>query len=159
MVTFQYNKSLLFVLLQWDNFWLSKCHIWPPKFKDQVTAALALVVVWDHILTPTISSTRSENIVTRFSPLVRYFHPLTISNGKSFCSQMSLNFNMRIYNKEPFFILSMTFYRILFITDCWYNPLTYPPKHKVSTAKRGVKISYDSCVRTSRKKKQYTGVT
>ena len=104
IVTFQYNKSLLFVLLQWDNFWLSKCHIWPPKFKDQVTAALALVAVWDHILTPMISSPRSDNIVTRFSPPVRYFYPLTISNGKSFCSQISLNFNMHIYNKKLFYI-------------------------------------------------------
>ena len=58
--------------------------------------------VWDDIFTPTISSPRGENIVTIFSPPLRYFHPLTINNGKSFRSQISLNFIMCIYNKEPF---------------------------------------------------------
>ena len=95
-----------------------------------------VIPVWDDIFTPTLSSPRGENIVTIFSPPLRYFHPLTISNGKSFGSQISLNFIMCIYNKEPFFILSMNFYRFLSITDCWYNPLTCPPKHWVSTAKR-----------------------
>ena len=64
------------------------------------------------------------------------FSPLTKSNGKSFCSQISLNFIMCIYNKEPFLYFLWLFNRFLFITDCWYNPLTYPPKHWVSTAKR-----------------------
>ena len=58
--------------------------------------------VWDDIFTPAISSPRGENIVTIFSPPLWYFHPLTISNGKSFCSQISLNFIMCIYNKEAF---------------------------------------------------------
>ena len=65
--------------------------------------------VWDDIFIPMISSPRGENIVTIFSPPLRYFHPLTVSNGKSFCSQVSLNFIMCIYNKELFY----TFYDFL----------------------------------------------
>ena len=61
-----------------------------------------LAPVWDDIFTPTISSPRGENIVTIFSPPLRYFHPLTISNGKSFCTQISLNIIMCIYDKAPF---------------------------------------------------------
>ena len=68
-----------------------------------------LVLVWDDIFTPTISLPRGENIVTIFSPPLRYFHPLTISNGKSFCSQISLNLIMCIYNMELFY----TFYDFL----------------------------------------------
>ena len=74
-----------------------------------VNTVVADVPVWDDIFTPTISSPPGENIVTIFSPPLRYFHPLTISNGKSFCSQISLNFVMCIYNKEPFY----TFYDFL----------------------------------------------
>ena len=50
------------------------------------------------------------NIVTTFSPPLRYFHPLIINNRKSFCSQISSNFFMCIYNKGPFF---NTFYDFL----------------------------------------------
>ena len=43
------------------------------------------------------------------------FSPFTISNGKSYCSLISSNHTMFLYNKEPFYIFSMAFYRFLFI--------------------------------------------
>ena len=116
-----------------DNW---KCGVWwaiMPRFQGPV---------WDDIFTPTISSSRGENIVTIFSPPLRYFHPLTISNGKSFCSQISLNFIMCIYNKEPFY----TFYDFLqiFVNHrLLIQSINISTKTLSSNSKEGIMLKYN----------------
>ena len=78
------------------------CAATPGTARVEPAVARPLTTGVRRYVHPTTSSPRGENIVTIFSPPLRYFHPLTISNGKSFCSQISLNFIMCIYNKEPF---------------------------------------------------------
>ena len=131
------------------NTFIMDCFTWnfPPLVltqeyarADSRCAPSQWETVWDDIFTPTISSPRGENIVLIFSPPLRYFHPLTISNGKSCCSQISLNFIMCIYNKEPFlyflwlfkdFCSSQTVDTTLtkYYQEWKYNVTIYSPPH------------------------------
>ena len=128
-------------------------HIWPKTIKGQPALThvirnyvlLLVVPLWDDIFTPTISSPRGENIVTIFSPPLRYFHPLTISNGKSFCSQISLNFIMCIknYNKEPFFYTFYDFLQIFVHHRLLIQSINISTKTLSFNSKEGIMLKYN----------------
>ena len=112
-------------------------HRWSPR-QSILSAGVRRYFHPHDIFTP------GENIVTIFSPPLRYFHPLTISNGKSFCSQIPLNFIMCIYNKEPF--LYFLFYDFLQIF-VHHRPLIQSINISTTTlsfnSKEGIMLKYN----------------
>ena len=69
-------------------------------------------------------------------------HPVALlkTDGKSFSSEISLNHIMCL---KKLFILSMAFYKSLFIIDCWYNRSTYPSETLSFNSKEGIMLKYN----------------
>ena len=77
-----------------------------------------------------------------FSPLLRYFHPLTIINGKCFCSEISFNYIMCLYNKEHFY----TFYgflQILIHHRLLIQSIKISPEALSFNSKEGIMLKYN----------------
>ena len=104
----------------------TRCLLWP---SDAIWANIGAGVRRYFYLT--ISS----------SPTI--FSPLTTSNVRSYCSQISLNYIMYLYNKEPFH----TFYGFL---QSFIHPRLliksiniYPPETLSFNSKEGIMLKYN----------------
>ena len=110
----------------WHSCMSVECYIRTNNVLVQAVAPSASVRRYFHthdIFTPgmTISSRNFHSLYDIFTPHYKLWKKLLLSD-------IIKLYNVPLQSGTLFVLFMAFFHRFLFIRDCWYNPLTYPPE-------------------------------